>query len=59
MPQPQQHGIQAPPVTYATALGNARSLTHCAGPGIEPTSSWILVGFIMGEPQWELLSLAL
>ena len=25
------------------ACGNARSLTHCATPGIEPESSWILV----------------
>ena len=24
------------------------------GPGIEPTSSWILVGFISAELQWEL-----
>ena len=34
--------------------GNTRSLTHWAGPGIKPTSSWILVGFITTEPQWEL-----
>ena len=25
-----------------------------AGPGIEPSSSWIPVGFIIAEPQWEL-----
>ena len=24
------------------------------GPGIEPTSSWILVGFVTAKPQWEL-----
>ena len=24
------------------------------GPGIEPTSSWILVRFITAEPRWEL-----
>ena len=24
-------------------------------PGIEPVSSWMLVGFISAEPQWELL----
>ena len=29
-----------------TAHGNAGSLTHWARPGIEPTSSWILVRFI-------------
>ena len=27
---------------------------HWARPGIEPTSSWILVGFISAAPQWEL-----
>ena len=27
---------------------NAGSLTHCARPGIEPASSWILVGFVNG-----------
>ena len=31
------------------------SLTHWARPGIEPVSSWILVGFVATEPQWELL----
>ena len=30
---------------------NARSLTHWAKPGIEPTSSWILVEFVTAEPQ--------
>ena len=33
---------------------NARSLTHGARPGIESATSWILVGFIITEPQWEL-----
>ena len=32
-------------VTYSTAHGNARSLTHWARPGIKPASSWILVRF--------------
>ena len=31
---------------YATACGNAGSLTHWVRPGIKPTSSWILVGFL-------------
>ena len=31
-------------------------LTHWARPGIGPTSSWILVGFVTAEPQCELLS---
>ena len=46
MPQPQQRRIQAESVTYNTAHGNARSLTHWARPGIEPKSSWILFGFV-------------
>ena len=29
-------------------------LTPCVGPGIKPTSSWILVRFFTAEPQWEL-----
>ena len=36
--------------------GNARSLTHCARPGIEPVSSWILVKFITAESEQELLN---
>ena len=39
---------------YATAHVNARSLTHCVRPGVEPTSSWIPVGFVTAEPQQEL-----
>ena len=46
MPQPQQRRIRATSVTYTTAHGNARSLTHGARPGIEPTASWLLVGFV-------------
>ena len=45
-PQTQQCQIQAISVTYTTAHGNARSLTPWVRPGIEPESSWILVGFI-------------
>ena len=33
---------------------HARSLSHWVRPGIEPTSSWILVGFISAVSQWEL-----
>ena len=40
---------------YTTAHSNPRSLTHYARPGIESTSSWILVGFITAEPRQELL----
>ena len=31
------------------------SLNHWARSGIKPASSWILVGFVSAEPQWELL----
>ena len=46
-------------MTYTTAHGNAGSLNHRTGPGIKPTSSWILVGFgfITTEPEEELLDL--
>ena len=43
--------IQAAPATYTTAHGNARSLTHRVRPGIEPTTSCFLVGFISTVPQ--------
>ena len=44
---------------YATALSNARHLTHWVRPGIEPVSSWILVRFLtcwatMGTPKFIL-----
>ena len=55
-PQPQQHQIWATPVTHTTAHGNARSLTYWVRPGIEPVSSWMLVGLVTTEPEpwWEL-----
>ena len=46
MPQPQQRGIWAASMTYTIAHGNAGSLTPWWVPGIEPTSSCILVSFI-------------
>ena len=68
-PQPQQRQILAMSVTYTTAHSNARSLTHWARLGIEPSSSWMLVrpgikpstpwfsvGFISATPQGELLT---
>ena len=60
IPQPQQRGTKAMSVTYTTAHGNASSLTHWARPGIEPTTSWLLVGFInhwatTGTPSIKLL----
>ena len=33
-------------LAYATAENNARSPTQWARPGMEPASSWILVGFV-------------
>ena len=38
-------GIQAMSASYTTAYGSTGSLTHWPRPGIEPTSSWLLVGF--------------
>ena len=38
-------------VTYTTAHGNAGSLTHWTRPGIEPATSWFLVGFVSTAPQ--------
>ena len=52
---PQQCRVRAMSSIYPVALSNARSPTHCAGPGIEPKFSWILVGFVAAEPQRELL----
>ena len=54
MPQPQQHQISAASVTYATAYGNTGSLTHRGRPGIEPATSWFLVGLVSTAPQQEL-----
>ena len=45
-PQPHQHQIWTASVTYTTTHDNARSLTHWARPGIEPATSWFLVGFV-------------
>ena len=39
---------------YTTAHGNARSLMPWARPGMEPASSWVIVGFITTEPWQEL-----
>ena len=54
IPQLQQCQIWASSATYTTAHSNARSLTHWARPGTEPTTSWFLVGFISTAPQREL-----
>ena len=54
MPQTQQCQIQAESGIYTTAHGNSGSLTHWARSGIEPTTSWFLVGLVFIEPRWEL-----
>ena len=46
MPEPQQRRIRAASATFTTAHSNAGSLTHWPRPGIEPATSWFLVGFI-------------
>ena len=51
-PQPQQLSIWALSVTHTPGHGITGSLTHWARPGIEPASSWILVGFVISELQW-------
>ena len=53
-PKPQQCGIWAASETYTTVHISARYLIHWVKPGLEPTSSWKLVGFVSTEPQWEL-----
>ena len=55
MPQPQQRQIRAESMTYTTAHGKARSLTHLARPGIEPATSSFLVRFISAVPWREHL----
>ena len=53
-PQPQHHRIRTAFGTYTTAHSNTRSLTHRARPGIEPATSWLLVGSVSAAPQREL-----
>ena len=45
---------RATSATYTTAHGNTRSLTHWVRPGIEPATSWFLVGFVSALPWQEL-----
>ena len=40
-------------LTYTTAHGSARVLTHIARPGIEPASAWMLVRFLSAEARQE------
>ena len=61
LPAPVAYGIsQARDWIRTVAAGlhcshsHVESLIHRARPGIQPTSSWILVGFVTAEPQCEL-----
>ena len=54
-PQPQKQQFWATSSIYTTAHGNTRSLKHWARSGIKPSSSWLLVRFVITEPKWELL----
>ena len=53
-PQPQQLRIQVASAIYTRAHSNTGSLTHWVRPGIEPATSWFLVGFVSTAPQQEL-----
>ena len=53
-PQLQQRQIWASSATYTTAHGNTGSLTYWARLGMEPATSWFLVGFVPAVPRWEL-----
>ena len=54
-PQAQPRQIWATSVTYITVLGNTRSLTHWARPGITPATSWFPVRFVSAALWQELL----
>ena len=41
-------------LAYTTAHSNVGSSTYSARSGIEPETSWFLVGFVSAVPQWEL-----
>ena len=64
MPQPWQHRIWGTSATYAAACNNARSWIHWMRPGIEPTSSWTLCGFLpplshSGDSRFETFLLSI
>ena len=49
----RQRQIRAASAIHTTAHGNTGSLSHWVRPGIEPTISWFLVGFVSSEPRWK------
>ena len=54
MLEPQQCRIQAASANYTTAHGNTGSTTHWVRPGMEPATSWLVVGFVSTVPWREL-----
>ena len=48
-------GVKSEVLAYTTAQGSTRSLTHRVRPGIEPITSWFLVGCVAAVAQRELL----
>ena len=54
VPRPEvESELHVPTTPQLTAMPDP--LTHRVRPDIEPESSWMLVGFITTEPQWEFL----
>ena len=51
----QQRRIQAASATCTTHSSWKHRILNLLRPGIEPTTSWLLVGFVYAVPQWELL----
>ena len=54
MPELQQHQIWAASAMYTTVHSSVGYLTHWAKSGIEPATSWFLVGFVSAAPRWGL-----
>ena len=52
--QPQQRQMGASSATYTIAHGSTGSSTLWARLGIEPTSSWVLVGLVSAARQGQL-----
>ena len=51
--------VGSEPRLQPTPQLNAGSLTHWMRPGIDPTSSWTLVGFIFAQPKLELQNICI
>ena len=57
--QSRSNQIWAVSATYTTAHHNTGSLIHWVRPGIEPATSWFLVGFVSAVPRQELWNMLL